>query len=270
MANIQENKYYFSNTSITKINPNIYLYAVKAIWSDYIDDIIPGNGAGCNKPSIGKNYWWNHWDNKHFHGETLFFIGNHNDHLTLYNTNISIYDQDIRVFSKDNQLYAHNNDIKYLYKLDIDFNTKTIYFSEVITGLIYQQGSNQQIIDMDFVNQYYQITYIDDFNYDRTNIFQIIFDPNIKVGPDKIRAKEIDVIDKSIPQEQFKFRTKESYDNKNLKDIRFLGTNYEIMPEFSLSTSIININNDIKLGIGHTKIHPDKNKFPYLSGSKIK
>jgi hypothetical protein len=61
-----------------------------------------------------------------------------------------------------------------------------------------------------------------------------------------------------------------------LYEKRILGPNYGKMPGFSFGTPVIDIIHPdfpelgkIKLGVGHSKIHQDQNKFKYISGSKI-
>jgi hypothetical protein len=286
--------YRCTNTSIAHVTESIYLYAVRVIVNTKETQLIPGNDEDCiQKIDIGLNYWWNHWDRSStFVGLTIFFLGNHknNDlswchiqcvkptkklskqfcYTSGYLVN-NIPQQDVRIFKHDNVIYLHTLDLEYLCKLEVDISNKRVNIQQLNISLpkVDLSGINQQILQIKSLdNNEMFVRYIDWFLEYGTRIFGVLFDTSKKssLGGSTLIMK---YYNNTIPYDQFKFRGYGCYDNKNPDDISKYGTNYGIMPGFSLSTPHVTLENNLIIGCGHSKIHSDIEKYPYLEKSKI-
>lgn len=289
------------NTSIAKISDNIYLYAVRIIHSELQKDtdlFIPGNSEKCEKLiSVGKNYWWNNWQNSNvsISEGTYFFVGNHNTNdLELYKVmcnKITIIPRfpsmakdflcnaynyrsdflsyvDVRISNMNDKIYMWLYNLTMIGTVTVDHDTKTVIIEQVPIDNIqpdFQFGKNQQIVTLKESPIIMQVTYIDWYYDDGIYLFTINYDINRGRG----FYPGLSYIDNTIYYNKFKIRGSGCYHNNKQEDKIKFGINYGIMPSFSFSTPLVYLDNNRYIGVGHLKIHSDIFKYPYINGSKI-
>lgn len=301
---IKDFKYYRAfNVGILRYEDK-FLYSVRVrlqsqMSEDGSNTLIPGNLPGCIY-SIGSNFWWNRW--KSGQDITLFFIGDHRKdeytHLEIIgdiplrlggddNSRSIQYltDADYRITFLNEIYVIHSSNLGFMFFISkIEDNKMYLSYSKGPNTY----GKNQQLLSIQDKNYY--VKYLDWYtkegvhiiygdNFYGTDVVNIFIRYNINYG--LYGEGSFDIERSNNPPPRIVRNTSRLYpyeikqlssivDPNNIIENKILfGHNYGIMPKFSFSTPLLNINNNTKLGVGHIKIYSDENKYPYIEGSNI-
>jgi len=282
------NNLLFFNTSIVKFDENNYIYAVRTMCvyptsEQYTQDnvIIPGNDKSCDQKNIevGRNFMWNRWGaSAWFTDMTIFFFGNHKT-----NNLIQIGDfkdrTDVRITRINEKIFMHSNDLQVI--KEVWYNNQTFSLVDTELSPINSPGINFPIVSIE--NN--KVNYIDwfygesngkpggvKFVYSNNNPSQYLikFDKFIIDGKGSYRMPDLADYKGSYLMKGF---NETVYIQSVKKKQKLFGSNYGITPLFSFTTPHIHLNNseygDFLIGVGHTKIHSDTNRYEYMEGSPI-
>ena len=249
------------NPSIVKIKKDCFLYSfrIRIQEKEQGDELIPGNISKCGV-DIGKNFWWGRWNHSSSSDITVFVL-KYNDVYSLLEienqVNTNFYQRqyiddyymsvaDIRLLKYKGKIYLHDSELKYIIELKV-LPDKLIMGESI--NLYPGNGHNRQIISIGD-----NIVYLDYYDYKGV----------------KVIIDDIDFYKNTsyIPYSGNPIYLEGSTDNLDPKAITLFKANYGIMPKFSFSTPLVEIDKNKFLGVGHIKIfiNPD---IKYVSGSKI-
>lgn len=278
----------FFNTTVASLGSNNFLFCIRFI--GYSKTPIPGNDKSCNNPfEIGENFIWNHWYIPSEASGSLFFIGTPTDFVLVdpLDSWLNSLD-DFRLIKMNNEIRLQNANLAHISKLEIKNDNLIIGDSFYVVPKEIK-SKNQQLLTIYGPDPV--IPVILDWFYIEgiRKILLLHSKETIKIGlTGELSGYFYKFEYISTPNSQYVIDGNGSYLDNNPENILKFGNNYGIIPKFSFSTPLItkkippspNIlklldlppqfqDIDIKLGVGHLKIHSDPIDFPYIEISNI-
>lgn len=157
----------YFNTSITKLNDDCFLYAIRCNPQMNKHNVIPGVCALLMTDQVnpqndmlwkadmflvginikrGKNFWWRNWGLYIDDMTTIFVIGNHRKNEYMICNMITTHENpffserifksfgnDDRLIKYNDEIYIHSNNLNNIVKLNVDIENNTIYCTKMLS-----------------------------------------------------------------------------------------------------------------------------------------
>lgn len=253
------------NTAIANYN-GYYVLAVRAIFQQDLETVIPGNRAGSKFRREGHNFWWQDWSNSKLSGGTLYFIANPSLDLMefLWPTPLSsswATSSDIHLFDEQAVFSAKNDEIAANFELAKGMGASWIVFEKGLANRL--RGNNYGLLTLDVPEKAY--SYLDWFYKEGLKLTRFV---------DRVPTHFYLKYDDNFPilgEGSTVAEDNQAQENAGKMPLFSFGSNHLMLTQeekIGLAGERV-LPGKIFFGVGHSKILVDDDLFKYRDEAKI-